>query len=107
MDIKKLKLDQLNELKALIDLEIVARQASEKDDLFQEITALAQARGYSLEDLVGKRAKRRAGAARKQATIRYQHPTKKDLVWSGRGRHPAWVKEWLEQGKALEKLAVK
>ncbi|MBA4095048.1 MAG: histidinol phosphate phosphatase, partial [Candidatus Accumulibacter sp.] len=26
--------------------------------------------------------------------------------WTGRGRQPKWVKEWVEGGKSLDKLRV-
>ncbi len=111
MDIRKLTVAELEELKLRIDEEMAQRLQTERDDLLNELATLAQSRGYALEDLVGQSQKRRAKAARKTtnkpAPIKYRHPQKNDLSWSGRGRYPAWVKEWLESGKPLEKLAVK
>lgn len=34
----------------------------------------------------------------------YRHPNNPDCVWSGRGRKPAWVVTWIEQGGALADL---
>jgi DNA-binding protein H-NS len=38
--------------------------------------------------------------------VRYRHPDNADNQWTGRGRQPKWVKEWVESGKSLDKLRV-
>jgi len=45
--------------------------------------------------------------ARKTAGIAFgtcQHPEDPDVTWSGRGRKPAWIVEWIERGKPIEDL---
>jgi ParB/RepB/Spo0J family partition protein len=42
----------------------------------------------------------KADAARQ---ARYRHPNN-DATWSGRGKQPKWVQEWLEAGNTLEEL---
>lgn len=37
-------------------------------------------------------------------TVKYRHPQMHDMTWTGRGKQPAWVRGWLEQGKALDDL---
>jgi hypothetical protein len=37
---------------------------------------------------------------------RYRHPDNASQQWTGRGRQPKWVKEWVEGGKSLDKLRV-
>ncbi|MFW6312537.1 MAG: H-NS family nucleoid-associated regulatory protein, partial [Spirochaetota bacterium] len=34
----------------------------------------------------------------------YQHPEDPSTTWSGRGRKPGWILEWIESGKAVEEL---
>ena len=41
-----------------------------------------------------------------QPAVRYRHPTNENQTWTGRGRKPAWVQEWLDAGGTLEELAV-
>ena len=40
----------------------------------------------------------------RQATARYRHPDDPNLTWTGRGRKPVWVIEWLDAGGTLEQL---
>lgn len=35
---------------------------------------------------------------------RYQHPENPELYWSGRGRKPSWVEEWLANDKTLAEI---
>ncbi|ACO74779.1 putative DNA segregation ATPase FtsK/SpoIIIE-like protein [Laribacter hongkongensis HLHK9] len=52
------------------------------------------------------RAGREAATARRESTIRFRHPQNQDMTWSGRGRKPAWVQEWLDEGGSLADLDV-
>ncbi len=40
-------------------------------------------------------------------TVRYRHPEKADLVWSGKGKKPKWVADWIAAGKPLTELETK
>lgn len=42
----------------------------------------------------------------KLTSTQYRHPSKSDLTWTGRGKKPKWVTEWLAQGKTMEALTV-
>lgn len=37
-------------------------------------------------------------------TVRYRHPEKADLEWSGKGKKPKWVADWIAAGKPLADL---
>ena len=52
------------------------------------------------------RAGREAATARRESTIRFRHPQNQNMTWSGRGRKPAWVQEWLDEGGSLADLDV-
>jgi len=43
-------------------------------------------------------------AATDVRTARYRHPDNVNQTWSGRGRKPAWVVEWLENGGSMDDL---
>lgn len=107
MNLEKLSISELNQLKADIDAEFARRKDAERDNLIKEIAELAKTRGYALEDLLGKSSKKVASGARKPAGIKYRHPDNHELAWSGRGRQPAWFKECLANGQPIEKLSVK
>lgn len=52
------------------------------------------------------RAGQEATTASRETTIRFRHPQNQDMTWSGRGRKPAWVQEWLDEGGSLADLDV-
>ena len=56
----------------------------------------------------GKTKSKSAGTRRsKTPTIpvaTYQHPEDPNTTWSGRGRKPGWIIEWIESGKPVETL---
>ena len=43
-------------------------------------------------------------ATRNREPIPYRHPDNADLCWTGRGRKPKWVENWITQGGTLEDL---
>ena len=84
------------------------RKEHEKNQLLNELESLAKARGYSLEDFLGKQGKTAAGkkvsGTRKSAPVKYRDPENSALAWSGRGRQPKWVVDRLAKGKTLDDL---
>ena len=44
--------------------------------------------------------------AHSPVAVKYRHPDNKDLAWTGRGRQPKWMVEYLESGGTLEELHV-
>lgn len=80
---------------------IVRRRAAERQELAQKLEALAASSGFSLPEILGGRA--RAQKPREEAIVRYRHPSKPNLTWSGRGRRPKWL---VEAGKNIERYRV-
>lgn len=105
MDISTLSLAELKQLQKQIPAEIGKREEQEKKKVLDEVKALAEARGFSIDQLIGgaKEAKVRVS---KPVAIKYRHPDNATLTWTGRGRKPQWVEAWLGQGRKLEELAV-
>lgn len=104
MDISKLSLAELRELQQLIPQEMKRREVEEKAKALNEVKALAKARGFSLEELIGKEGKAPKGKG--SVKVKYRHPENSELQWTGRGRQPKWVESWLKSGGSLENLAV-
>ena len=105
MDLSTLTVAQLRELQQQIPVEIKRREAQEKVSILNEVRAFAKARGYAIEDLLGKEVKVKASAGGK-VKVKYRHPDNAALEWTGRGRKPKWVEAWLADGGSLEKLLV-
>jgi len=92
---------------------------SKQERLLMEVKMLCAQEGVAfkelirLEDEIGarllntvNRAKKtgRAKQSKKPLKQVYFHQTDPGKSWSGRGRRPQWVVDWIEQGKDIEKL---
>ncbi len=83
---------------------IALRREDDKARVRAEMERMAQEHGFaSAIEVIGAEAKKpRKPRAPSETT--YQNPADPALVWTGRGRKPAWVKEALESGKTLDDL---
>lgn len=107
MDLSKLSLAELQQLVKDLPAEIKRRQESERAAVIAEMRTLAVNRGFNFDDLVGGAASPTPGKkTRKPVAMKYRHPQDSSLTWTGRGRKPAWVAQWVAGGKALKDLAV-
>lgn len=103
MDLTKFSLPELKQLLAQIPKEIERRQKEEKAKLRKELEAKAAELGFTLEELIaGNSAKKE----RAPVAVKYRHPSETGLTWSGRGRQPKWLAEFVEKGGKLEQLKV-
>jgi len=48
-----------------------------------------------------------AKPARSKVKPKYRSPDNAKVVWTGRGRPPAWVKSWVDAGKKMDDLLIK
>lgn len=106
MDLSKLSIAELKDLQARIPEAIAKKKTEEKQNVLEETKAFLAAKGYSLDDLMGKAKGARKGGSRGPVAVKYRHPQNSSLTWTGRGRKPGWVAEWLNSGKKMEALAV-
>ncbi len=111
MDISGLSIAELEELQKVIPAEIQKRKTQERQSVLDELAALAAKRGYRLDDFVTASSTpiekaHKAKGTRKPVAIKYRHRSQNDLTWTGRGRKPGWVVDWLNQGRSLDELKV-
>lgn len=104
MDLSNLSVSQLRDLQQQIPAEIKRREAQEKVNVLNELRAIAKARGYAIEELLTKEAKVKVPG--NKVKVKYRHPENAELEWTGRGRKPKWVEEWVAGGKSMESLLV-
>ena len=111
MNLSDLSLSDLRALQGQVSkqLEVIARQDIAKAR--EEIQAIALSVGISLEDLVNgsvgkKPSKDKSAKAAGKVAVRFRNPSNAEQQWTGRGRQPTWIKEWLHAGKALDALRV-
>ena len=106
-DLSNFSLTDLRNLQNQVIAELKNREAQELQKAREQILAIAQSVGVPLEDLIAKGGK---GGTQKGASgpaaIKFRHPENADQQWTGRGRQPRWVKEWVESGKSQDDLRV-
>ena len=117
MELAKLSLTELRRLQSRVETEIRRRSDSARRDLLKKVQKMAAEEGLSLSDLLGSApaaeekqpsAKRKTKAAGKKTPgpAKYRNPANPAAGWSGRGRKPQWVIDWLAQDKPLSELEV-
>jgi DNA-binding protein H-NS len=103
MDLSNMSLGDLRNLQDQIKQEMKKREQQEVQQAREQIQAIAQRVGLPLKDLITTNAR---GAKAGSVAVRFRHPDNSAQQWTGRGRQPKWVKEWVEGGKSLDKLRV-
>lgn len=122
MELNKLSLIELRRLKQRVEAEIKKRDDSARRDLLKKMQRLAADHGMTLDQVVGKpsgageskqaRRGRPAAAAAKpgrktgKVPQKYRHPDNADLGWTGRGRKPLWIQDWIATGKSVDELLI-
>lgn len=96
-DYAALPLDELRSLHREIGALIAQRRHETLEQLKQQIAVL----GFSIDDLVPRKKKSQGVAA-----VKYRDPEVADNTWSGRGKHPAWLREKLQQGRTLDEFQI-
>ena len=108
MDLTNMSSAELRDLQEKVKRELKQRESRDLAKAREQIAAIAQSVGLPLKDLVGAGAGARARARGKTGSMapRYRNPADASQQWTGRGRQPKWVKEWLEAGKDIAGLKV-
>lgn len=106
MDLSNMSSADLRNLQEQVKRELKQREGQDLAKAREQILAIAQSVGVPLKDLVGGVGPGRTG--RKTGTVapRYRNPADESQQWTGRGRQPKWVKEWLDAGKDIAGLKV-
>ena len=103
MDISAIATADLKDLLDRIPAELKRREKEDKAKARKEIEAIAAAHGFSLDDLLGSVSEPKV---KKAVAVKYRHPENQELTWTGRGRQPKWVADFLASGGTLEQLLV-
>ena len=102
MDLSNMSLGDLRNLQEQVKQEMKKREQQEVQKAREQIMQIAQSVGVPLKDLMGTTGRAKSGSV----AVRFRHPDNSAQQWTGRGRQPKWVKEWVEGGKSLDKLRV-
>ena len=105
-DIENLDIDALQELTKKANALIEKKQQEKIENTYQQVLALAEEVGMSLEELIAYGQDHQISANKRTVAPRYRHPQDASQTWTGRGKKPRWVVDALEQGKTLEDLMI-
>ncbi|WEF31178.1 H-NS histone family protein [Pseudoduganella chitinolytica] len=102
MDLSNMSASELRQLQEQIGRELKKRESQDLQKARDQIFAIAQRVGLPLKDLIA------TGGRGKGSTVaaRYRNPDDTTQQWTGRGRQPKWVKEWVDAGKAIDDLRI-
>lgn len=103
IDVKKLSINELEELLLSVSEEIEKRKKNEAELVRQKIDLLLKESGLSLEEVF----EAQIPVAKTKVPAKYRHPTDASLVWTGRGKMPLWMQELIKNGAAKEDFLIK
>ncbi|MYM93708.1 H-NS histone family protein [Duganella vulcania] len=105
MDLSNMSSADLRNLQEQVKRELKQRESQDLAKAREQILAIAQSVGVPLKELVGSGS---GGTRAKTGSVapRYRNPADPSQLWTGRGRQPKWVKEWVDAGKDIAGLKV-
>ncbi|MBF0184229.1 MAG: H-NS histone family protein [Magnetococcales bacterium] len=101
-----MSLEELMVMDAEIDTMIKNKQQGQRRKLYEQMQMLVQNAGYeSIEEVLATHSLRRVRSDKGvKPEPRYCNPTDHGQTWSGRGRRPQWVVDYLAGGGSLHEL---
>ena len=111
ISLKGMSRKELERLQADVEKALARISEEDKKAAMAAAEKAAKAHGFTLDELTGATPKRGRKAGAKKASgpkgaPKYANPADKSQTWTGRGRQPAWIKDGLAAGKALEDFAI-
>lgn len=106
IDLSSYNLSELKGLQHKIENEIKNRQQGDLAKARQQILAIAQAAGVTVEELLGAGTKKSNKGKGQKVQAQYQNPADKAQTWTGRGRQPKWIAEGIARGKQLSDFRI-
>jgi len=103
-DISNYSISQLRKLQAEVQDELKKRHFLGVSQAREQILYIAQSAGLSMKDILSGRSLEKSPKG--PLAAKYRHPDDAAKQWSGRGRKPGWVKEWVASGRDLSETAV-
>ncbi|WP_111828370.1 H-NS histone family protein [Acinetobacter colistiniresistens] len=105
-DISDLSVEDLKRLQAEAEALIASKKDQAIEDAYNQIIAIADAIGYSVEELLEVGEQKRKKTTRKAVEPRYRNKSNVEETWTGRGKQPRWLVAELEKGAKLEDFLI-
>ncbi|HWW73333.1 MAG TPA: H-NS histone family protein [Duganella sp.] len=106
MDLSNMSSADLRSLQEQLKRELKQRESQDLAEAREKIFAIAESVGVPLKELVGAATTARGGKKTGSVAPRYRNPADASQQWTGRGRQPKWVKDWLDAGNDIAGLKV-
>ena len=105
-DISDLSVEDLKRLQVEAEALILSKKDQAIEDAYNQIIAIAENVGYSVEELLELGEQKRKKTTRKAVEPRYRNKNNADETWTGRGKQPRWLVAELEKGAKLEDFLI-
>lgn len=105
IDFQTFTFQELLQLKVELEVELKKREQEEKAAARKKILEIARTFNFDLDELFTA-PKVGAGAPRRVVEPKYFNPKDPEQTWTGRGRSPVWVQDFLTTGGTLEDLLI-
>lgn len=106
IDLSNYNLSELKGLQHDIEREIKDRQQQEVKKAREQVFAIAQGLGVSVEELLDSTARKTKNEKAGRVQPRYQNPADNSQTWTGRGRQPKWIVDGLSGGRTLDDFRI-
>jgi DNA-binding protein H-NS len=103
-NLSKYSLFQLRTLEVQVVEELKKRHFLGISQAREQILHIARGAGISVDELLSAKVPKESKSG--SVPIKYRHPDEPSHQWSGRGRQPTWVNDWIASGKSLTEAKV-
>jgi DNA-binding protein H-NS len=101
-DISDLSVEDLKRLQVEAEALIASKKDQAIEDAYNQIIAIAEAVGFSVEELLELGEQKRKKTTRKAVEPRYRNKNNTEETWTGRGKQPRWLVAELEKAQNLK-----
>ncbi len=109
-DLKTMTRKELEKLRASVEQALERLAAKDKKVALAAAEKAAAAHGFSLAELAGEAAPRKAGKAKtgpkKPSVPKYRNPADAAQTWTGKGRQPEWFKTAIAAGTSPDTMEI-
>lgn len=105
-DISELSVEDLKRLQAEAEALILSKNDQAVEDAYNQVIAIADAIGLSIEELLEFGEQKRKKTSRKAVEPRYRNKNNADETWTGRGKQPRWLVAEIEKGAKLDDFLI-
>ncbi|MBU2581076.1 MAG: H-NS histone family protein [Alphaproteobacteria bacterium] len=104
INLNKMSLKDLLALQEDLEQAIANAQLREKQEVLSQMEALAQERGFSMNELITPRGRGKGKGS--VSAAKYANPDNRAETWTGRGRKPNWLVDKLKKGAKIDDFAI-